>query len=130
MESLDTSILIRLITRDNPELCEKIKNYIEHSAKLFYVDDQVFTEMAFVLERCYDYSREQTSLAVEAVNNNPQFVKNKEFIRETLLLFRAHPKLSFVDCYLAVKAARKPALPLWTCDQKLALQSPSAKLFK
>lgn len=52
---------------------------------------------------------------------------NKSVISSALDLFVSHPKLSFVDCYLAVIAETSGETPLWTLDKKLATQSKAAK---
>ena len=53
---------------------------------------------------------------------------NKGLIEDSLSLYVKHPKLSFVDCYLAVITELSQEKPLWTLDKKLATQVPVAQL--
>jgi predicted nucleic acid-binding protein len=53
---------------------------------------------------------------------------SRELFKEVLPAYTSHPKLSFVDCYLAILAQRTEAAPLLTFDKKLANQLPTAQL--
>lgn len=130
--SLDTSILVRLFTNDRPDLFRQIQNFIERGDRLFYVDDQVISELVYVLSDkagIYQFPRPQVADFVEAIIFYPVFITNVGRIAKVLRLYRAHPKLSFNDCYLAVTAEEHKATPLWTLDHKLALQTSAASEF-
>ncbi|MBR3366155.1 hypothetical protein IKG48_03510 [Candidatus Saccharibacteria bacterium] len=43
-------------------------------------------------------------------------------------MYLEHPKWSFADCYLVVRAGGQGTTPLWTFDRKLAGQMEEAKL--
>jgi predicted nucleic acid-binding protein len=53
---------------------------------------------------------------------------SRELFTEALPLYRTHPKLSFIDCYLSVLARKTGTVPLFTFDQKMTHQLPGVTL--
>lgn len=128
IEHIDTNILIRLITRDDKKLLKKAEKLLSNQEKLFVFEDAAMMEVVFVLAgKVYEYSREKIAHKIKTVMLLPNLVCNKSVISGALDIYVAHPKLSFVDCYLAVLAETSQELPLWTFDHKLAEQCPIAR---
>ena len=128
-ESLDTSILVRITTRDDEKLVKRISEYLcERPDKKFFVDDVAFSELVYVLERQKHISRDGIAKILNFFLNGYPFVTNM-LIDKVLPFYVKHPKLSFNDCYLAFKAEENNAVPLWTLDQKLGKQADTAKMF-
>lgn len=130
IESLDTNLIITLLTVRDEALYEKLKSYIRKTKNLFYIDDIVISEAAYVLKSRYGLNHSEIAEAVEAIIDNTRFITNRDLFKNILPVYLAHPKLSFNDCYIAEKARQKKALPLWTSDHKFALQSDATKEFK
>ena len=128
VEALDTNLLVYLVTGSRPELAQKLIALLKAGRTRFYVDDQAIIEMEHVLTTM-KLRREQIAEAIEAVVYELMFITNKETFREVLPIYRNHAKLSLVDCYLAERARQADAMPLWTNDHKLAIQSPIAREF-
>jgi len=63
-----------------------------------------------------------------AVIGKDNIFSSKELFIEILPIYSSHPKLSIVDCYLAVLAQKTGTTPLLTFDEKLAKQLPDTKL--
>ena len=128
IERLDTNILIRLITRDNPKQLKKIKKLLSHQEKLYIFEDAAMMEVVFVLAgSLYNYPRAKISAKIKSIMLIPNISFNKSIIEGALDVYVSHPKLSFVDCYLAVIADTTKETPLWTFDHKLIAQCPFAK---
>lgn len=130
--SLDTSILVRLFTGDRPDLYQRIKTFISTGNRFFYIEDLAITELIYVLSDrggVYKYPRQKVADYIDMVLSNPLFITNTTRMEKVLRIYRAHPKLSFNDCYLAVMAEERGATPLWTLDHKLALQTTAASEF-
>lgn len=127
-ESLDTNILLRLALRDDEKCYKKIEKYVnERPDRKFVIDDLAFSEFVYVLERQMGFDREKIFALTEVFLNGYPFATS--MIMDKILPFYVkHPKLSFNDCYLAFKAEEDNDIPLWTLDQKLAKQAPTAKL--
>ncbi|MBO7657221.1 hypothetical protein J6S55_01045, partial [Candidatus Saccharibacteria bacterium] len=85
-------------------------------------------EVVFVLSgKIYQYPREKIAAKIKSILELPNLCCNKSIIKGALDVYVEHPKLSFVDCYLAVVTETSDELPLWTLDHKLAASSKVAK---
>lgn len=125
IERVDTNIIVRLITEDIPKQVRRAKKLFAQD-KLFVFEDAAMMEVVFVLSGDqYRYSRPRIAAKITAIMHLENLVCNKGIIEGALDLYVTHPKLSFVDCYLAIKADLSKELPLWTFDHKLATQCPS-----
>lgn len=120
--SLDSNALLRLIVGDVPSQATKVTKLIEEG-KLFMVADVAIIEVIFVLERYYQYTREQIAEAIQFAIEHPKISTNTQVFYDVLKLFKSHPALSPEDCYLATKASANKATPLWTFDKKLIKQA-------
>lgn len=128
IEHIDTNILVRLITRDNDKMFKRVKKLLSHKEKLFVFEDDTMMELVYVLSTSvYHYPRIKTAAKIKDVISIPNIVCNKGLISDALDLYVAHPKLSFVDCYLAIVAETSQETPLWTFDKKLLAQCPFAR---
>jgi predicted nucleic-acid-binding protein len=129
LASLDTNCLLRWILGDVPAQTALMNDLIA-SGKNFTAADVVLIETVFVLEKVKKISRETVEQALMVIIGQANIKCNRELFTEALPLYRAHPKLSFIDCYLAVLARQSGAGPLLTFDQKLARQLPGLTLLK
>lgn len=128
VERIDTNIIIRLITQDDPKMVRKAKDLIRRKNKTYVFEDAAMMEVVFVLSGiCYRYNREEVSRGIKAIMGIENICFNKGLIGDALDLYVAHSNLSFVDCYLAAASAISGETPLWTFDRKLATQCPVAK---
>ncbi|MDR2063704.1 MAG: PIN domain-containing protein [Candidatus Nomurabacteria bacterium] len=126
IESLDTSILVRLITGDIPHQCQKARHIINRPVN-YHVADIAIVELVYVLENYYHYDRAHINEALFSIIDLPNIKCNRALFQSALPIYLAHPKLSFVDCCLTEYARLKQSEPLWTFDKKLAMQSGTAK---
>lgn len=129
IEHIDTNIVIRLITQDDPIAVKKAEKLISSKQKVFVLEDVAMMEIVYVLTSdYYRYSRQEVSESIKTLILIDNIYSNKSVISGALDMFVSHPKLSFVDCYLAIISETSNEVPLWTLDKKLAAQSPVAKL--
>ncbi|MDO5475090.1 MAG: PIN domain-containing protein, partial [Candidatus Saccharibacteria bacterium] len=127
-EHIDTNIVIRLIVGDDPKNYLKAKKLISKKHKVFVFEDVAMMEVVFVLSKIYQYSRQKVADGINFISSFENIYFNKGLIEDALNLYVKHPKLSFVDCYLAAAAELSQEKPLWTLDKKLAAQALVAKL--
>jgi predicted nucleic-acid-binding protein len=120
---------LRWILDDVPEQTALMNDLIG-SEKNFTVPDAVIIETVFVLEKVKKTSREAVEKALMAVIGQANIRCGREIFTEALPLYRNHPKLSFIDCYLSVLARMTGSDPLFTFDQKLANQLAGVTLLK
>ena len=127
--SLDTSVIVRILTGDNPTLCKKILKLFSQDLA-FVISDLAISETIYVLETVYRKSREEIGdlLLFFFTRYDDIFQYNRDLTASALPFYLSHPKLSFNDCALASLSELNHAEPLFTLDKKLATQHASAKL--
>ncbi len=125
-ESLDTNIIVRLMVQDIPEQCMKAQDLFMRMGIVYDVADLAIMEAVYVMQK--DYSREEIVKKIKWIFELPHINANFNLFNQVFPMYLEHPQLSFNDCCLAAYAALNEAEPLWTFDQALAKQSPTAKL--
>ena len=127
IEHIDTNIIVRLIARDNPKQVKRAEKLLS-KPKIYVFEDAAMMEVVFVLAGpIYHLTREQIASGIKSVMLIPNLFCNKSIIEGALDVYVSHPKLSFVDCYLAVVTDTTREAPLWTFDRKLVSQFPLLK---
>ena len=128
LESIDTNVILRLIIGNNIKQRHKAVELLCRPNIEYYVDPAAVTEVVFALSRPpYNFTRTEVKQSIMGIFKHLNIIYEEDILEEVFDFSITHPKLSFVDCYLAAKAAAKHAEPLWTFDRKLASQSPTAK---
>src|SRR4051812_34221215 len=118
MRAVDTNVLVRLITQDEPAQVSAARQYIEGGV---WVSVLVVAEAVWVLNRIYQFNAEQQALAVEMLLENRQLlIQDAETVQSALDLFRERPALGFSDCLVLQLAKDAGHLPMGTFDRKLA----------
>jgi predicted nucleic-acid-binding protein len=77
MRGIDTNILVRYLTNDDPKQCSQVASlfaeYSEHESSI-YINNIVLCELVWVLDRGYKYTIEQISMALKLILQTPEFV--------------------------------------------------------
>lgn len=118
MRSIDTNVLVRLVTGDDASQCAAAAAYVSGGA---WVSHLVLAETSWVLRSVYERSSRQVALAIDRLLDHEQIViQDADVVRAALEAFRKRPAVGFSDC-LMLEAARKAGhLPLGTFDRDLA----------
>lgn len=104
MTYLDSNVIIRIITGDNPKVANELIDTILNGNKNdFFITSSVLVEVCFVLE-FHDYAmkRNDIFMAISRLFNAPQ-VKTSQTTALALILYSKHTKLDFTDCYMLAK---------------------------
>ena len=118
MRAVDTNVLVRLITRDDPRQAASAESFIEKGA---WVSVLALAEATWVLATVYDLSSKDQATAIEMLLNHRDLVlQDPETVTGALELFRSKPALGFSDCLLLQLARKAGHLPLGTFDKNLA----------
>jgi predicted nucleic-acid-binding protein len=125
--SLDTNCLLRWLLDDVPSQTEQVIALLD-SRRIFVIEDAVFIETVFVLEKVKKISRPTVQQAVLSIIGRSNIKCSRELFTETMEIYVNHSKLSMVDCYLSVKARQSANIPLFTFDEKLAKQVAQVEL--
>ncbi len=118
MRAVDTNVLVRLLTRDDPKQEAAAKAFIRGGAWLSHL---VLAESLWVLSSVYEAKPPQVAAAIAMLLEHEDLVvQDADIVSNALAHFRAHPSLGFSDC-LVLEIARKAGhLPLGTFDRGLS----------
>lgn len=123
MIALDTNVLVRLLTRDDPKQAERARSlFEEHAAEdgALFISDVVLAELAWTLERAYGRDRADISKALGSLADNATLrFESLDTIRVALRLFASGPA-GFPDCLIAATAAASGCESLRTFDKSMA----------
>jgi predicted nucleic-acid-binding protein len=117
MRSVDTNVLVRLVTRDDAKQVAAAEAFVQRGA---WVPQLALAEATWVLSAVYELDARAIATAVEMLLNHRDLtLEGAEVVAGALEIFRKRPALGFSDC-LMLEAARKAGhLPLGTFDRGL-----------
>jgi predicted nucleic-acid-binding protein len=117
MRSVDTNVLVRLVTRDDERQVAAAEAIVERGA---WVPQLALAEATWVLSAVYDLDARAIAAAVKMLLNHRDLtLEGSEVVASAVEVFRKRPALGFSDC-LMLEAARKPGhLLLGTFDRSL-----------
>ena len=126
MRAVDTNVLVRLITRDDPRQAASADAFI---AKGAWVSLLALTEAIWVLAAVYQRNAANLATAVDMLLNHEQLVvQDSDAVAAALDLFRSRPSLGFSDCLMLQVARKAGHLPLGTFDRGLGKVDGAQKL--
>jgi predicted nucleic-acid-binding protein len=117
MRAVDTNVLVRLITRDDPRQVAIAEAFVARGAWVPYL---AIAEATWVLESVYERDSAAIATAVEMLLNHEQLsIQDSEVVEAAVAQLRQQRRLGFSDC-LMVEVARKAGhTPLGTFDRAL-----------
>src|SRR5262245_64461911 len=118
MLSIDTNVLVRLITRDDAVQVRIAERFVEKGA---WVSHLALVETAWVLDAVYDRSAGEIATAIELLLSHRELtLQDPDVVSLALERFRSRPAVGFSDCLMLEVARRAGHLPLGTFDRNLA----------
>ncbi len=117
MRAVDTNVLVRLMTRDDPKQVAVAEAFVAGGA---WVPHLAVAEASWVLESVYECDSAAIATAIEMLLNHAQLsVQDAEVVESAVAKYRQHHRVGFSDC-LMVEIARKAGhTPLGTFDRAL-----------
>jgi predicted nucleic-acid-binding protein len=126
MRAIDTNVLVRLITRDDPRQAASADAFIEKGA---WVPVLALAEAIWVLASVYELSPAALATAIEMLLNHEDLtLQDADAVKAALEVFRAKPNLGFSDCLMLELARKAGHLPFGTFDRNLARIHGTRKL--
>ena len=118
MRAVDTNVLVRLVTRDDPRQVAAAEAFVARGA---WVSHVVLVEAIWVLMSVYELDASALATAGDMLLNHRDLtVQDADVVAKALQQHRKKPAVSFSDC-LVLEIARKAGhLPLGTFDRDLA----------
>lgn len=126
MRAVDTNVLVRLITRDDPGQVAAAESFVVRGA---WVSHLVLAETLWVLESVYELDTERCATAVDMlVNHRGLTLQDPDVVTAALAHFRHKPSLGFSDCLILEIARKAGHLPLGTFDRDLGKLEGAARI--
>ncbi len=122
MIALDTNVLIRYFVQDDPVQCKQVNAMFLRSpekGRSFFIADVVITEMVWVLESCYRYSRQQIHQLLTRLSIQERFVFAESTSIHSAIHFYGESTLDFADLLIMFQARSAGAKQLASFDEKL-----------
>lgn len=116
MIALDTNVLVRYLTDDDPEQRERARDLIVSSERIF-VGTVVMAETYWALAQVYGYPRRAILDAFAALLASDAFEFEE---RDTLEAFVSGPPGDLADAFIARAAERRGAGTVYTFDRRAA----------
>jgi predicted nucleic-acid-binding protein len=118
MRAVDTNVLVRLITRDDPEQVAVAQSFVDGGAWASHV---VIAEMARVLDAVYGLAPRAIAGAIDMLLHEQSLtIQDPDVVAAALDQYRAHPRVGFSDCLMLEVARKAGHLPFGTFDRTLA----------
>src|SRR5215467_11184485 len=126
MRAVDTNVLVRLITGDDPKQAAAAEEFVHSGA---WVSQLAVAETAWVLATTYQREPPEVASALEMLLDNQHLtIEDSEVVSAAIEKFRAKPSVGFSDCLLLEIARKAGHLPLGTFDRDLGKLDGAHKL--
>jgi predicted nucleic-acid-binding protein len=117
MRAVDTNVLVRLITRDDPKQLAAAEAFVANGA---WVPHLAVAEATWVLASVYGRGADAIATAVEMLLSHQHLtVQDAETVAAAVGRFRQHPAVGFSDCLMLETARKAGHVPLGTFDRYL-----------
>lgn len=118
MRSVDTNVLVRLLTRGDTRQVAAAEAFVARGA---WVSHLVLAETTWVLAAVYERSAAEIATAVELLLSHEHLtLQDADTVSAAVAHLRRRPSLGFSDC-LVLEVSRKGGhLPLGTFDEPLS----------
>lgn len=118
MRAVDTNVLVRLVTRDDPKQVAAAESFVHRGA---WVSTLVLMEATWVLTAVYDLTHEEIGTAIDMLLRHRNLtLQDSDTVAAALEQYRSRPALGFSDCLILETARKAGHLPLGTLDRNLA----------
>ncbi len=118
MRAVDTNVLVRLLTGDDPEQLAAAESFAAGGA---WVSHVVLVETAWVLGTTYQLPPPRIAEAIGMLLEQDKLsLQDPDAVAAALEHFRRRPALGFSDCLVLELARKAGHLPLGTFDRDLA----------
>jgi predicted nucleic-acid-binding protein len=122
MIGLDTNIVLRILTGDDPVQVNVVKKLLvahQQTAGVFFLNQVVLAECAWALKGAYKMSRQEIAQGMEGLLDTPAFaVEEPKVVASALKCFR-ESAADFSDCLIAAKNAATGCVHTATFDKKM-----------
>lgn len=132
MIGVDTNVLARLFVADDPRQHAAAKAFFagRSSEDPVFVSTIVVAELAWLLNKTFDYGKADIIALLDAVLGSPDFVLERRDVVQTALELAGSSKVGVADAIIAGVAADEGARVTMTFDIGAARNIPGMELLK
>lgn len=117
MRSVDTNVLVRLLTRDDPKQVAAAERFTKSGA---WVSHLVLMEATRVLDSVYAIAPLKIALGIEMLLDHAELaIQDADVVAAAVARLRKRPSIGFSDCLILEVARKAGHLPLGTFDREL-----------
>ncbi len=128
MHAVDTNVLVRLITRDDPRQVAAAEAFIANGG---WVPLLALAEATWVLTAVYDLTAREIVKAIGMLLDHKDLaLQDPDVVSAALDHFRMKPVLGFSDCLLLEVARKAGHLPLGTFDRALGKLQDAERIWQ
>jgi predicted nucleic-acid-binding protein len=132
MIALDTNVMIRYLTQDDPAQAKKANHLIKKAiddGETLWICQITLCEVVWVLERAYDLSKSALIDVLQSLLQTRQIhVEGDDVAWQSLRDYERCSSAGFVDCLIGRQNARQECPFTYTFDAKAAKQLETFKL--
>lgn len=123
MKALDTNVLVRLLTKDDPRQAKRALDFIERlesAGEAVFISNPVLMELSWVLASAYSYPRESIIAAIEQLSASPTFeFESRELVSDLVAATKSN-SLEIADLIIALTARHHRCETTLTFDKRAA----------
>lgn len=123
MIGVDTNVLVRYLTQDDPIQARMVDSFVSESAAngvRLHIDDVVLCELVWVLRGAYRFNRTAIASAIEALLDTALFsFEDRDLLRRALAQYR-NGNGDFADYVIGVRNVKAGCERTATFDQALS----------
>jgi predicted nucleic-acid-binding protein len=104
LKLVDSNIIIRFITKDDPKKAEICRRLIEREmdSENLLLSDMAVAEIIWVLESVYKLKKDEIKEKIEAILNSKGLnFQNKNLLSEAIIIYSTY-NIDFIDAYQSV----------------------------
>ena len=126
MRAIDTNVLVRMITRDDPRQAAKADAFVATGA---WASLLALAEATWVLASVYEMSLPEVASSVRMLLAHEQLtIQDPDVVEAALAGIEGKPAVSFSDALLLELASKAGHLPVGTFNHSLAKRDGAEKL--
>lgn len=126
MRAVDTNVLVRLITRDDPRQVASAERFVSGHA---WVPLLAVAETSWVLASVYGLDARRITDAMEMLLDHVDLtLEQPAVVASAVALLRRRPRLGFSDCLMLESARAAGHVPMGTFDLDLGRVDGAQKL--
>lgn len=121
---LDTNIILRYLTKDDPSKAEKCNKLFKKAVKkevVLYSTTMVIAEVVWVLESFYGYPRKEVAETVMKILNTENIKLDEKDILLAAAGLYSLKKIDFIDAYNAIVMEEKKIDTVYSYDSDFDL---------